>query len=176
MYLILFYYSIIFGSGIIKVKFLYFLYFAIIMTTIYLDPKIWGPHYWFFLHTLAMTYPHHPNAITKKKYYEFIQNLPLFLPVEEISGEFSKLIEKYPITPYLDNRDSFIRWIHFIHNKINEKLETPQVTLNDFFIKYYNEYKPENEKQLDYFKIKHKLIYFAIIIGFMWIIYYFYDK
>ena len=51
--------------------------------TVYLDPKVWGPHYWFFLHTLVMTYPHHPNTVTKKKYYEFIQNLPLFLPVEE---------------------------------------------------------------------------------------------
>ena len=88
-------------------------------TTIYLDPKIWGPHYWFFLHTLAMTYPHHPNTVTKKKYYEFIQNLPLFIPVEEISKEFEKLIDIYPITPYLDNRHSFTCWMHFIHNKIN---------------------------------------------------------
>ena len=37
-----------------------------------LDPDIWGPHFWFVLHTMAMTYPHHPNAVTKKKYYEFI--------------------------------------------------------------------------------------------------------
>ena len=35
-------------------------------TSGYLDPKVWGPHYWFFLHTVAMTYPHHPNSVTKK--------------------------------------------------------------------------------------------------------------
>ena len=35
-----------------------------------LDPTIWGPHYWFFLHTIAMTYPIRPNDVTKKKYYE----------------------------------------------------------------------------------------------------------
>ena len=40
-----------------------------------------------------------------------------------ISKELEKLIDNYPITPYLDNRDSFVRWTHFIHNKINEKLE-----------------------------------------------------
>jgi len=146
------------------------------MTTIYLDPKVWGPHYWFFLHTLAMTYPHHPNAVTKKKYYEFIQNLPLFLPVEEISGEFSKLIDKYPITPYLDNRDSFVRWMHFIHNKINEKLEKPQESLNDFFIKYYNEYKSQDLKMNEYYKLKEKLIYIGIILGMISAIYYLYDK
>jgi len=103
------------------------------MSSVYLDPKVWGPHYWFFLHTLAMTYPHHPNTITKKKYYEFIQNLPLFLPVEEISGEFSKLLDKYPVSPYLDNRESLVRWFHFIHNKVNKKLEKPEITLNEFY-------------------------------------------
>ena len=118
--------------------------------TVYLDPKIWGPHYWFFLHTVAMTYPHHPNSVTKKKYYEFIQNLPLFIPVEEISKNFEKMIDRYPITPYLDNRDSFIRWTHFIHNKINEKLEKPTTTLNDFFVWYYNQYKSQNEKLIEF--------------------------
>ena len=71
------------------------------MSTVYLDPKIWGPHYWFFIHTVAMTYPIRPNAVTKKKYYEFIQNLPLFIPVENISGEFSKLIDKFHTLPQL---------------------------------------------------------------------------
>jgi len=146
------------------------------MPTVYLDPKVWGTHYWFFLHTLAMTYPHHPNSVTKKKYYEFIQNLPLFLPVEEVSGEFSKLLDKYPITPYLDNRDSFVRWMHFIHNKINEKLEKPQISLNDFFVKYYDEYKTHDEKISEYYKLKERIIYFSIVLGISGTIYYLYDK
>ncbi len=145
-------------------------------STVYLDPKIWGPHYWFFLHTVAMTYPHHPNAVTKKKYYEFIQNLPLFIPVEAISKEFEKFIDLYPITPYLDNRDSFVRWMHFAHNKINEKLEKPQITLNEFFVQYYNEYKSQNEKLADFYKLKEKLIYGGILGLLLCAIYYLYDK
>ena len=145
-------------------------------TTIYLDPKIWGPHYWFFLHTLAMTYPHHPNAVTKKKYYEFVQNLPLFIPVEEVSKEFEKLIDVYPITPYLDNRDSFTRWMHFIHNKINEKLEKPPISLNDFFVQYYNKYKSQNEKMSEYYKLREKIVYGGILVSILGTIYYFYEK
>jgi hypothetical protein len=145
-------------------------------TTIYLDPKIWGPHYWFFLHTVAITYPHHPNAVTKKKYYEFVQNLPLFIPVEQISKEMEKMIDLYPITPYLDNRDSFVRWMHFIHNKINEKLEKPQITLNDFFVQYYNEYKSQNEKLAEFYKVREKLIYGGILVSILVAIYYLYDK
>jgi hypothetical protein len=142
----------------------------------YLDPNIWGPHYWFFLHTLSMTYPIRPNAFTKKKYYEFIQNLPLFIPVEKISTEFSKLIDQYPIAPYLDNRESLIRWMHFIHNKINEKLEKPQISLNEFFVNYYDKYKSKDEKLNQYYKVREKIIYLSIILGISATIYYLFDK
>ena len=142
----------------------------------YLDPKIWGPHYWFFIHTVAMTYPIRPNAVTKKKYYEFIQNIPLFIPVESLSGEFSKLIDKYPVTPYLDNRESLIRWTHFIHNKINQKLEKPQISLSEFYIKYYEEYKSQNVKMVEYYKMREKAIYCGIIVTIAGGIYYLYDK
>ena len=45
-----------------------------------LDPNIWGPHYWFVIHSIALNYPKNPNDTTKKKYYTFIHDLPLFLP------------------------------------------------------------------------------------------------
>jgi hypothetical protein len=146
------------------------------MSSAYLDPKIWGPHYWFFLHTIAMSYPVHPNAVTKKKYYDFVQNIPLFIPVESMAGEFSKLLDQYPVQPYLDNKESFIRWMWFIHNKINKKLEKPQISLNDFYVKYYEEYKPMNEKMSEYYKIRGKLIYSGIIVSIFGGIYYLYDK
>ena len=40
-----------------------------------LNPKIWGPHYWFMIHTIALNYPHSPNDTTKKKYYDFIYSI-----------------------------------------------------------------------------------------------------
>lgn len=143
---------------------------------IQLDPKVWGPHMWFFINTIAMTYPNRPNAITKKKYYDFMQNLPMFIPIEHMSGEFSKLLDEYPIQPYLDTKESFIRWIWFIHNKINEKLEKPQITLNDFYKQYYEEYKPKNVKLAEYYKMRSKMIYAAIILALIFIIFYLYDK
>ena len=143
---------------------------------VYLDPNVWGPHYWFFLHTLSITYPKRPNTVTKKKYYEFIQNLPLFIPVEQISSDFSKLLDLYPVTPYLDNRESFTRWTWFIHNKINQKLDKPQITLNEFYSKYYEEYKPKKQKMAEYYKLREKAVYCAIIISILGAIYYLYDK
>lgn len=141
-----------------------------------LDPNIWGPHFWFFLHTLSMSYPHHPNAVTKKKYYEFIQNLPLFIPVDSIGNDFNKLLDEYPVTAYLDNRDSLIRWIHFIHNKINEKLEKPKITLNEFYFRYYEEYKPKDLKMKEYYRWREKMIYTLILLSASGLIVYLYNK
>ena len=146
------------------------------MPSVYLDPKVWGPHYWFFLHTISMSYPLRPNSVTKKKYYEFIQNLPLFIPVENIAGEFSKLIDQYPITPYLDSRDAFIRWVWFIHNKINEKLEKNKISLNKFYELYYEEYKPKDIKNREMNRLKNKIIYLCLIIFFISMIVYLYNK
>jgi hypothetical protein len=139
-----------------------------------LDPTVWGPHYWFFLHTLALSYPHHPNDVTKKKYYEFFQNLPLFIPNETIGTNFEKLLEEYPIMSYLDDRDSIIRWAHFIHNKINEKLEKPKITLNDFYFRYYEEYKPKEIKMKETYRWREKLIYVLIILSASGLIVYLY--
>jgi hypothetical protein len=141
-----------------------------------LDPEIWGPHYWFFINTLALSYPHHPNDVTKKKYYDFIQNLPLFIPIESIGNNFSKLLDEYPVSSYLDSRDSFIRWVHFIHNKINENLEKPKITLNEFYIKYYEEYKPKDLKMKEYYRWREKIIYLLVVISGVSLITYLYNK
>jgi len=141
-----------------------------------LDPKIWGPHYWHFIHTIAMTYPNNPNAITKKKYYEFIHSLPLFIPIEKMSSDFSKLLNMYPVQPYLDNREAFVRWTWFIHNKINEKLEKPQITLDQFYIEFYSQYKTNDEKMKEFYKLKKMIIYAISLGSLIGLIYYFYEK
>ena len=141
-----------------------------------LGPNVWGPHYWFFLHTLAISYPHHPNAITKKKYYELIQNLPLFIPIESIGNDFIKLLDEYPVTAYLDNRESLIKWMHFIHNKINEKLEKPKISINDFYLRYYEEYKPKDIKMKEHYRWREKIIYTLVVLSTTSLIVYLYNK
>ena len=108
-----------------------------------LNPQVWGPHVWFFLMTLAVSYPDHVSAVTKRKYYDFIINLPVFIPNAEVSSRFSELLDKYPVTPYLDNRDSFIRWVHFIHNKVNHMLGKEEVSFAAALECYFAEYRPK---------------------------------
>lgn len=141
----------------------------------YLDPRIWGPHYWFVLHTIALTYPSKPNEVIKKKYYDFIQNLPIFLPNERISNKFIEYLDQFPVTPYLDSRSSFMKWVHFIHNKVNASLGKEEFTFIEGLEKYYSFYKNidlEKEREL---KKKTILLYGSIIGGLLITSYFLYN-
>lgn len=129
-----------------------------------LNPEIWGPHYWFFIYTIALSYPLNPNDTTKKKYYDFIQNLPIFIPISEIGNTFSVFLDKYPVTPYLDSRESFIKWVHFIHNKLNIYLNKPEVSYYKAMDNYYENYKVKEVKKREEKKNKHKYIFATTII------------
>jgi hypothetical protein len=140
-------------------------------------PEIWGPYYWFFLHTVALIYPIHPNSITKKKYYEFIQNFHLFIPNEKISSYFHKLVSiENPVTPYLDNRNSLVTWIHFIHNKVNRHLEKPEISIQLMLDRYYKHYQSKNIIMERYKKIIKISIYILFLIVFITTICYLYNK
>ena len=68
--------------------------------------------------------------------------MPLFIPVSDIGNKFSNLIDKYPVSPYLDSRESFIRWVHFMHNKVNVSLGKEEVSFLksvDIYKSYYKE-------------------------------------
>lgn len=107
-----------------------------------IEPAIWMSHLQFILQTISIMYPLHPNDCTKKKYYDTIHNLPLFFPHEPMGNHFSKLLDEYPMSPYLGSRESFMKWVHFINNKINIKLGWEQDNFYDSLEKYYNKYKP----------------------------------
>ncbi len=129
-----------------------------------LDPAVWGPHYWFVLHTIALSYPVKPNETMRKKYYDFYQNLPMFIPIEEMGNNLSKFLDKYPVTPYLESRQSLVRWTHFIHNKINKALGKETMTLEETMTAYYEHYKPKEVKNMEDRRRREKLVLIGSIV------------
>jgi hypothetical protein len=138
-------------------------------TNVAFDASVWGPQYWFFLHTIAFSYPKYPTSVTKRKYYDLIQNFPLFIPNDEISARFANYLDKYPVTPYLDNRDSFVRWIFFIHNKFNQYLGKEEISIIRGTEYYWNQYRPKTiiigEKFMFDKKIMIMLILFFLVLA-----------
>ena len=123
-----------------------------------LNYNVWLPHLKFTLQTMAITYPKHPNDVTNKKYYDFIQNLPVFIPMDPIGNTFLELLDKYPVTPYLSSRMSFMKWINFIFNKINKKIKKPEIGFYEDLENYYDEYKPKEMKNKEIMKTREKYI------------------
>lgn len=116
-----------------------------------MDARVWGPHYWFFLHTLPYCYPEeNPNKFIKKKFYTFYYNLPIFIPNGDIANKLSRLLNQYPVSCYLGSRKMLLKWTNFIHNKVNEELGKPIISLQDGI----NAYNKLYEKPV---KIKNKI-------------------
>lgn len=153
-----------------------FLYRFYLMTDKTFDPVVWGPHFWFFLMTLAVNYPLKANDVTKKKYYDVISNFPLFIPHPKIGNSFSILLDKYPVSPYLEGKDSFLKWVHFIHNKVNVEIGKDEVTYTEALNSYYELYKPKEIVLREQLKYRKKLIFVSILIGLIGFGYYLYKK
>ena len=138
------------------------------------DATIWGPHYWFFLHTVAHSYPESPNTITKRKYYDLIHNMPLFIPEPPMGDRFAEMLDKYPVTPYLDSRESFIRWVHFIHNKFNVMLGKEEMSYLASLDDYAAQYKTKPVVLSEKLHISKHYIYVALMLILCFFIYIYY--
>ena len=131
------------------------------------NPAIWGPHYWFVLHTIARIYPEKPTTTMQKKYYQFIQNIPLFLPDPKMANKLIELLDAYPVSSYLDSRYSLTKWMNFMHNKVNKS----NVSFQEGNRKYLEHYIPKQVKQK-----KSYTLWFSILCLFLLFFYALYNK
>lgn len=93
-----------------------------------MNPKFWGPHGWIFLHSVTMNYPKQPTIEDKTLYRDFFRSLRKVLPCEKCAYHYRQHIIDDPIEPVLENRDTLVRWLIKIHNKVNADLGKPQYT------------------------------------------------
>ena len=128
-----------------------------------LNYNVWLPKLKFTLQTIAITYPAKPNDVSKRKYYDLVQNLPLFFPHDPIGKNFLKMLDKYPVTPYLDSRASFNKWVHFVHNKINLINGSEEINMTEAMNRYNDLYKPKSQEIIDNLRFKEQMITMGVI-------------
>lgn len=135
------------------------------------NPEIWGPHYWFFLHTISYNYPNKPNKVLKRKYYDLIMNFPVFIPDSKSRKTFMVLLDKYPVSPYLDSSIDFQKWVHFIHNKVNEIVGKQEISRKDAYMKYLLLFEDTNQQLMKVLNLKKNYIYLVYIMILLVVIY-----
>ena len=142
-----------------------------------MDSKIWGPPFWFILHSISMNYPVKPSFNQKRHHYDFFFNLKYVLPCEKCRKHYSVLFQKVPITPFLDSREAIINWVIYIHNEVSKSLGKEQYSLDQVIKNYdliYNKkYKFQCgliPRDMDFYASKKNYVYHNTIISVIFII------
>ena len=143
-----------------------------------MNPKIWGPHAWIFLHTITLNYPENPTPEQKKYYKDFFESLIHVIPCDKCRYNYSKKILKYPIN--VESRMKLVEWLLFIHNDVNKSNGEKEMSMSEFFKIYREMYsnngKKENVSKKEYIEVRKEYINFAILFIILLIIYSFFKK
>ena len=84
-----------------------------------MDPDIWGPHAWMFLHSVTLAYPENPTDIDKTNFEMFFNSLQPVIPCKKCSDNYKIHIEQDPISNHLNNKENLVKWLINLHNKVN---------------------------------------------------------
>lgn len=110
-----------------------------------MNPKIWGPHLWFFLHSITFNYPLKPSKEDKKNYLNFFENLYKVLPCEKCSKHYQQNIKEIPLTDeILNDRNKLIDWLINFHNNVNKYAKKPLLTKQQVIDYYQSQYNNKN--------------------------------
>ena len=82
-----------------------------------MNQNIWGPHFWFMLHTISFNYPLYPTNKDKRHYKTFIDSLQYVLPCGKCRKNFRRNLREMP--PILTSRKAFVYWLIDFHNEVN---------------------------------------------------------
>jgi hypothetical protein len=105
-----------------------------------MDPNIWGPKFWFSLHSVSFTYPFNPDTKDKERYKTFFGLLEHLLPCVLCRKNYGKNIQNYPIDGHLNSRKSLAYWVMDIHNMVNVENGKPSMTREEMLENYERQY------------------------------------
>ncbi len=119
-----------------------------------MDPAVWGPHLWFFLHSMSFAYAKDKNNPTpEEKYYmyQFLESLKYVLPCS-CKKNYSKHFNSNP--PKLNSRRELFEWLVDLHNLVNKQT-------NDYLDKKGDTRTPRKNEYVAYTDVEkmYKSIY-----------------
>ena len=125
-----------------------------------IDPLLWGPSLWKYLHYLTLSYPDSPSIEIQLKYKDFFLNLHNFIPCEKCRINYVRHLEELPLTDdILTSRNALIKWLFIIHNIVNKETGKRELKFNEFIEIYTID--PEEVKKN---KRKRTIIIIGVII------------
>ena len=90
-----------------------------------MDPKIWGPIFWYIFHIISYSY----IDSERNRYIKFFRSMPYILPCLVCTDHFKNTLDKHPPETNIVSRNSMIKWMNNIHNRVNKRLGKRLVSL-----------------------------------------------
>lgn len=136
------------------------------------EPSIWGPHAWFFLETISMSYPLEPTEKEKINFKTFFYTLQYVIPCNKCRVNYNKHLKLYPLTDdVLDKRDNFFKWIVNMHNAVDPNKTRTLKETYDFYINQYSNNKINTKSNPSLCSLKYKNILVILSIIFIILIF-----
>lgn len=105
-----------------------------------MDPKVWGPSFWFVLHTVSLNYPDRPTYVEKRTHHDFYRVVQDILPCVTCRQHYKELSAQYPIGPFLTSKKALVTWVTMIHNQVNKRLGKATLTTEEVTANYTKVY------------------------------------
>jgi len=134
-----------------------------------MEPNVWGPHGWYFLHSITLAYPDNPTDDDKTIHKNFFESLKDILPCDKCKVHFNQTLTTYPIENHLENKESLFKWLVDVHNRVNIDNDKREYTYDEVTKLYENMYS-KNEN--GYFISNINLIIIFVILIVCLMIYY----
>ena len=112
-----------------------------------MDPKIWGPSAWDFIHTVALGYPSSPTITCKHNYRNFYTNIGNILPCPVCQKHYNEFLSGrlLDIDEALESTESLFNWTVDAHNNVNQNNRKPIWTYAKAVEKYHSIYIKTNK-------------------------------
>lgn len=128
-----------------------------------LNPKIWGPHGWFFIESIALSLPDKIPFILQNEIKHFLISLSSLLPCEKCRYHFSEYIKKTNMMEAdFSTKNQVFKWINDSHNNVRIINNNKIINLEDTIAYYDNQYI--NGTKTSYIDILYIIIFIFIII------------
>lgn len=103
------------------------------------DPKVWGPPFWFTLHTSAVYYPLDPSPIVRERLKNRILAIPYEIPCAVCRPHAVAYIEKNKdrLDTIVSSRDELGKFYVDFHNQVNIRYNKPVWTYEQA-LKHYS--------------------------------------
>lgn len=106
-----------------------------------MNQKIWGPHTWFFLHSVTFNYPFKPTNEDKEHIKRFFKEVEDILPCSICRKHYKSHLKNNPIR--CDNRKILVYWLIDLHNIVNIQEKQKTLSYNDVIKLYSKTYGKE---------------------------------